>query len=157
MSSFSGTAVQMQWLYSLRRNKNYRRYVTDERDRFYDVPRWSRRAVTKSSMHNGVSSAQRRTKKQMERTRSKIRLQSPIIIFMTYFYAPMSAVVGYRPIVCKTFLFCKYFPPQPFLFLLHDSLHGFPRLFVVISEHICFLLFSFSVFTLFSCRFRAVD
>ena len=33
----------------------------------------------------------------------------------------------------KTFLFCKSFPPQPFLFLLHDSLHGFPRLFTVIS------------------------
>ena len=57
----------------------------------------------------------------------------------------------------KTFLFCKSFPPQPFLFLLQDSLHGFPRLFTVISEHICFLLFSFSVLTLFSCRFRAVD
>ena len=27
----------------------------------------------------------------------------------------------------------------------------------VISEHICFLLFSFSVCTLFSCLFRAVD
>ena len=27
----------------------------------------------------------------------------------------------------------------------------------VISEHICFLLLVFSVFTLFSCRFRAVD
>ena len=43
----------------------------------------------------------------------------------------------------KTFLFCKSFPPQPFLFLLQDSLHGFPRLFTVISEHICFLLLVF--------------
>jgi len=43
----------------------------------------------------------------------------------------------------KTFLFCKSFPPQPFLFLLMDSLHGFPRLFTVISEHICFLLLVF--------------
>ena len=34
----------------------------------------------------------------------------------------------------KTFLFCKSFPPQPFLFLLQDWLHGFPRLFTVISE-----------------------
>ena len=51
----------------------------------------------------------------------------------------------------------KSFPPQRFLFLLQDALHGFPRLFTVISEHICFLLFSFSVLTLFSCRFRAVD
>ena len=45
---------------------------------------------------------------------------------------------------------------SPSFLLLHDSLHGFPRLFIVISEYICFLLFSFSVFTLFSCRFRAV-
>jgi len=30
-------------------------------------------------------------------------------------------------------------------------------LFTVTSEHIRLLLFSFSVFTLFSCRFRAVD
>jgi len=45
----------------------------------------------------------------------------------------------------KTFLFCKSFPPQPFLFLLQDSLHGFPRLFTVTSEHIRLLLFSFSV------------
>jgi len=45
----------------------------------------------------------------------------------------------------KTFLFCKSFPPQPFLFLLRDSLglHGFPRLFTVISDHICFLLLVF--------------
>ena len=43
-------------------------------------------------------------------------------------------------------------------FLLKYLLHGFPGLFTVISGHICFLLFVFSsVFTLFSCRFRAVD
>jgi len=35
---------------------------------------------------------------------------------------------------------------------------GFPRLFTVISEHNCFLLLVFfPVFTLFSCRFCAVD
>jgi len=38
----------------------------------------------------------------------------------------------------KSFLFCKSFPPQPSLFLLQDSLHGFPRLFTVTSEHIRF-------------------
>ena len=43
-------------------------------------------------------------------------------------------------------------------FLLKYLLHGFPGLFTVISGHICFLLLVFSpVFTLFSCRFRAVD
>ena len=36
----------------------------------------------------------------------------------------------------KSFLFCKSSLPQPFLFLLQDSLYGFPRLFTVTSEHI---------------------
>ena len=43
----------------------------------------------------------------------------------------------------KTFLFCKSLSPQPFLFLLWDTLHGFSRLFTVISGHICFLLLVF--------------
>jgi len=43
----------------------------------------------------------------------------------------------------KTSLFCKSFQPQPFLSLLQDSLHGFLRLFTVISEYICFLLLVF--------------
>ena len=42
-------------------------------------------------------------------------------------------------------------------FLLKYLLHGFPGLFTVLSGHICFLLLVFFVFTLFSCRFRAVD
>ena len=46
---------------------------------------------------------------------------------------------------------------SPSFLLLKYSLHGFPGLFTVISEHICFLLLVFSVFTLFSCRLRAVD
>ena len=33
----------------------------------------------------------------------------------------------------KTSIFCKSFPPQPFFFLLQDSLHGFSRLLTVIS------------------------
>ena len=57
----------------------------------------------------------------------------------------------------KSFHFCKSSLPQPFLFLLRDSLYGFPRLFTVTSEHI-FLLVSFFCFLhFFSCRFRAVD
>jgi len=44
------------------------------------------------------------------------------------------------------FLFYKSFPPQPFLFIFQDSLHVFSRLFTVISEHICFLLFSYFLF-----------
>ena len=50
----------------------------------------------------------------------------------------------------KTFLFCKSFPPQPFPFLLPDSLHGFPRL-LFLSKPV--LRFSFFCFILFSCRF----
>ena len=48
-------------------------------------------------------------------------------------------------------------PPHcsPSFLLLKYSLHGFPGLFSVISEHICFLLLVFSVFTRFGCRFRA--
>ena len=52
---------------------------------------------------------------------------------------------------------CLFLPTAAFLFLLQDSLHGFLRLFTVTSEHIPSFLFSFSVITLFSCRFRAVD
>jgi len=38
------------------------------------------------------------------------------------------------------------------------NIHGFPGLFTVTSEHIHFLLFKvFFCFTLFSCRFRAVN
>ena len=36
----------------------------------------------------------------------------------------------------KSFLFCKSSLPQPSLFLLQDSLYGFPRVFTVTSEHI---------------------
>ena len=46
----------------------------------------------------------------------------------------------------KSFLFCKSSLPQPFLFLLQDSLYRFPRLFTVTSEHIRLLLFSFFLF-----------
>ena len=50
----------------------------------------------------------------------------------------------------KSFLFCKSSLPQPFLFLLQDSLYGFPRLFTVTSEHIrLYTFYFFSVFTLF--------
>ena len=49
-------------------------------------------------------------------------------------------------------------PTAALPFSFQDSLHGFCRLFTVISERICFLLLVFfPVFTLFSCRFRAVD
>ena len=49
----------------------------------------------------------------------------------------------------KSFLFLQILPTAAFPFLLQDSLYGFPRLFIVTSEHIrlfYFLVF-FSVFT----------
>ena len=49
----------------------------------------------------------------------------------------------------KTSLLCKSFPPQPFLFLLQDSLHGFPRLFTVTSAHIRLYFFYFFLFYTF--------
>jgi len=82
------------------------------------------------------------------------RLYLPTVILTVIWYSITHSLFHSR---LKTFLFCKSFPPQTFLFLLQDSLHGFPRLFTVISQHICFLLLVFSVFTLFSCWFRAVD
>jgi len=55
-------------------------------------------------------------------------------------------------VVSMKFVLVRLIQPNE-TFLSHS-----PRLFTVISEHICFLLLiSFSVFTLFSCRFRAVD
>ena len=44
--------------------------------------------------------------------------------------------VNLRLTLLKSFLFCKSSLPQPFLFLLQDSLYGFPILFTVTSEHI---------------------
>jgi len=81
-------------------------------------------------------------------------LYLPTVILTIIWYSINHSLFHSR---LKTFLLRKSLPPQSSLFLLQDSLHGFPRLLTVISEHICSLLFSFSVFTLFSCRFRAVD
>ena len=44
--------------------------------------------------------------------------------------------------------FCKSLPLQPFL-LLKYLLRGFPGLFTVISEHICFILLVFFCFYTF--------
>jgi len=57
----------------------------------------------------------------------------------------------------KTFLFCKSFPLQPFLF--YSSGFSTWILQTVCRYFVAYLFstFSFSVFTIFSCRFRAVD
>ena len=47
--------------------------------------------------------------------------------------------------------------PSLSFFLIQVSLYGFPRLFTLLLSIAVFLRFSFSVFTLFSCRFRAVN
>jgi len=44
----------------------------------------------------------------------------------------------------KTFLFCKSFPLQPFLFFFRTD-YMIPQTFTVTSEHIRFYFFSFSV------------
>jgi len=76
----------------------------------------------------------------------------PTVILTIIWYSITHSLFHSR---LKTYLFCKSFPPQPYF-----SSRGFttwiPQTVTVISEHICFLLFSFSVFTLFSFRFRAV-
>ena len=54
---------------------------------------------------------------------------------------------SFIPGLIKTFLFCKSFPQQPFLFLLQDSLRGFPRLFTVTSEHVRFYFLVFLFYT----------
>ena len=53
----------------------------------------------------------------------------------TYYYSITHSLFHSR---LKSFLFCKSSLPQPFIFLLQDSLYGFPRLFTVTSEHIRF-------------------
>jgi len=60
---------------------------------------------------------------------------------------------------------CEFVPFAPFLRILPTAAFLFffrtdymiLQTFTVTSEHICFLLSSFSVFTLLSCWFRAVD
>jgi len=49
----------------------------------------------------------------------------------------------------KSFLFCKSSLTHPFLFLIHVSLYGFPRLFTVTSEHIRLFTFYFFCFYTF--------
>ena len=56
----------------------------------------------------------------------------------------------------KTFLFCKSFPPQPFLFFFRTDYMDFPDCLLLLLS-ISFFFFYFFCFTLFSCRFRAVD
>jgi len=79
------------------------------------------------------------------RTAEYYRLRSLSASSHTYYYLVFITHSLFHSRL-KTFLFCKSFPPQPFLFFLHDSLHGFPGLFTVVCEHICFLLFSFFLF-----------
>ena len=82
-----------------------------------------------------------------------IAILSPYSHTYYYWYSITHSLFHSR---LKSFLFCKSSLPQPFLFLLQDSLYGFPRLFTVTSEHI--RLFTFFLFLhFFSCRFRAVD
>jgi len=70
-----------------------------------------------------------------------------IISLQSYLYYGYSITHSLFHSRLKSFLFCKSSLLQPFLFLLLDSLYGFPRLFTVTSEHI--RLFYFLVFFCF--------
>ena len=61
-------------------------------------------------------------------------------------FTPHSFILGLKPSANRSH--------RSLPFLLQGWLHGFPRLFTDTSEHIRFLLFSFSVFPLFNCWFR---
>ena len=80
-----------------------------------------------------------------------------VVMLLIYIY--LLLVVFHQPSLFHSSL--KTFSANPsrrsLPFLLRDSLRGFPGLFTDTPEHIRFLLFSFSVLTPFSCRFRAVD
>jgi len=60
----------------------------------------------------------------------------------TYYYLvfhhPLTFIPGLKPSFSANLSHS-----HPFPFPLQDSLHGFPRLFIVISEHICFVLLVF--------------
>ena len=84
-------------------------------------------------------------------------LYLPTVILTVIWYSITHSLFHSR---LKTFLLCKSFPLQSFLSSTYKNIYyvDSPGLFTVISEHICFLLLVFfSVFTLFSCRYRAVD
>jgi len=73
-----------------------------------------------------------------------IRSLSPYSHTYYYWYSITHLLFHSR---LKSFLFCKSSLPQPFHFLLQDSLYRFPRLFTVTSEHI--RIFEFLVFFCF--------
>ena len=56
----------------------------------------------------------------------------------------------------KTFLFCKSFPPQPFLFFFRTDYMDSHRLLLLFLKHIRLYFLVFLFYT-FSRRFRAVD
>ena len=65
-----------------------------------------------------------------------ISLQSYLLRYCHTYYYWYSITHSLFHSIFKSFLFCKSSLPQPFLFLLQDSLYGFPRLFTVTAEHI---------------------
>ena len=57
----------------------------------------------------------------------------------------------------NTFLFCKSFPPQPFLFFFRIHYMDSPGCLLLLLSIFRLLRFSFFCFYTFGCRFRAVD
>ena len=80
-------------------------------------------------------------------------LYLPTVILTIIWWPPThSFTPGLKPFFSANPFHCS----PSFLFLKY-SLHGFPGLFTVFFWAYLFSTFSFSVFTLFSCRLRAVD
>jgi len=74
----------------------------------------------------------------------------------TYYYYYFSITHSLVQSRLKTFLFCKSFPPQPFIVFFRTDYRDSPRLLLLLLS-ISVFTFQFFCFTLFSCRFRAVD
>jgi len=72
------------------------------------------------------------------------KLYPPTVILAIIWYSITHSLFHSR---LKTFLFCKSFPPQLLIFLLQDSLYGFPRLFTVTSAHIRLYFYFFLFYT----------
>ena len=76
---------------------------------------------------------------------------------------PRTVYRYFRALSWKTAIFDPLQNPLWWIFMVSDRslltfqdwLHGLPRLFTDTSEHMRFLIFSFSVFPLFRCWFRA--
>ena len=74
-----------------------------------------------------------------------------------YYYYLFSVTHTFLHSRLKTFLFCKSFPYRSLSFSSSGLTTWISPTFTVTSEHTRFYFLVFFCFTLFNCRFRAVD